>query len=125
MKRKKIRLRQNMSKIPCPFCEQILPPIKQVDNVFTGDGCQGGVCDCGAAFVADATGKSGGQALLDAQALVCEGDLDRAIAIDSKTDLEIKHVAYQMPASRLAGRNPRGMALLPKLWVVRLQNQSR
>ena len=125
MKRKKLRPRQTNTKIPCPFCDQIFPPFRQLDEVFTGEGCLGGLCECGAAFVVDATGKSGGQALLDAQALVCQGDLDRAIAIDSNTELEIKHVAYQIPASRLAGRNPRGMALLPKLWVVRLRKQSQ
>ncbi len=55
------------TRVGCPFCWEWIPKPEQMIAVFSGDGCLGGRCSCGAGFVIDETGHSGGQALLDAQ----------------------------------------------------------
>ena len=87
---------------------------------FSADGCLGGKCSCGAAFVVDETGHSGGQALLDAQALVCDGDLDRALSLSSGEDYEVETRPYQGPTNSLAGRGYGKGYMQPKAWFIKL-----
>ncbi len=77
-------------RVGCPFCWEWVPAPETHFHVFSADGCEGGRCSCGAFFVVDRTGKSGGQARLDAQALACQGDLDRALALRPGDDFDVK-----------------------------------
>lgn len=89
--------------------------------VFSGDGCLGGRCSCGAGFVIDETGHSGGQALLDAQAVACDGDLDAALALASGEDYEVETRPYQGPINTV-GRQRHGHSYMqPKVWFVKLK----
>lgn len=71
------------NEIRCPFCNAPVPPPVRISAVFSGEGCLGGRCACGAAYAVDETGRLGGCALLDAQAVLCDGDLDRAMKLGS------------------------------------------
>lgn len=89
--------------------------------VFSADGCLGGVCQCGAAFAIDETGRSGGQALLDAQAIACDGDLDRALSLNSGVDYEVETRAYQGRTRTIRGRPYGHGHLQPKIWFIKLK----
>ena len=119
-KRKKRELKTaTPPRVGCPFCFEWLPPPKHIDNVFSGEGCSGGYCACGAVFVVDDTGRLGGQALLDAQALLCSGDLTKAIALVSNKDIEIKNRQYQEPTRGFAAHAYRPAGSRTKLWAIR------
>jgi hypothetical protein len=107
------RFRQAV-RVGCPFCWEWIPTPRNVMDVFSADGCLGGRCSCGAAFVVDETGRSGGQALLDAQALVCDGDLDAALALESRVDVEI----VERGARRFGASS-----LKPKVWFAKLKKK--
>ena len=73
----------------CPFCDEKIRAPRHMTMVFTPDGCLGERCSCGAAYAVDETGHSGGQAMLDAQAVLCEGDLKQAVALESGKHIEV------------------------------------
>ena len=108
-------------KIGCPFCWEWLPPARTRRDVYTADGCEGGQCQCGAFFVLDVTGRSGGRALLDAQVMACDGDLDRALRLDANRDFEVKTRSLQ----ETMGKHGRGVVvrghLEPKVWALKLK----
>ncbi len=120
-KRKKKRpFRPMLPDIGCPFCWEWLPRPGRQPNSFSGVECMGGRCECGAFFVVDETGKSGGAALLDVQAIACDGDLDRAMALREGIDFELKTKGYQGESSTRSG-NARGHSHMdPKLWAIRI-----
>lgn len=89
-------------------------------DTFSGSECRGGHCDCGAYFVVDETGKSGGKALLDVQAMATGGDLDHAMTLVEGVDFELKTKGYHGESMTRSG-NARGHSHMdPKLWAIRL-----
>lgn len=74
----------------CPFCKEGVPPPGRVMAVFTPCGCLAGRCSCGAVYAVDETGHLGGQALLDAQAVLCDGNLDLAMTLESGKHVEVR-----------------------------------
>ena len=100
----------------CPFCEERVPrpkPFPENDQVV------GGRCTCGAIFVADLTGKQGGQAYLDGLTLLV-GSVDRAMDLTSD-DYRMQKVGYRPRTHSLEARMPRRGAFgRPKLWFIRL-----
>jgi len=113
--KKRRRLKTPSLRAGCPFCWEWLPTAEKLTTVFSSDS-RGGRCPCGAVFVVDETGRLGGQALLDALALACDGDLDRAVKLDSKRDYEVK--TRPLGPERLADHSPAA----PKVWAVKLKN---
>lgn len=61
----------------------------------------GGRCGCGAVYAYDSTGHNVGQAYLDALALACGDDWDKALSLDSETDYEEAVFNYDMRSHRL------------------------
>ena len=122
LKPKRKPLKSSIPKIGCPFCWEWLPKPKRFLHVFSGDGCLGGRCECGAYFVIDETGRSGGQALIDVQALACEGDLERALKLREDIDFELKKKAYQKSTDAY-GAGVRGHPeMQPKAWAIKLKD---
>jgi hypothetical protein len=74
----------------CPFCEENVPAPSRVMTVFTPDGCLAERCSCGAVYAVDETGRLGGQALLDAQAVLCDGDLHLAMKLQSGKQVNVR-----------------------------------
>jgi len=98
-------LRRRTSKQPkiyCPTCGNVVDPPRTRADGFSPDGCLGGHCACGAVYVVDETGRSGGQAVLDVLALLCDGDLDAALALESGVDYDMKPLPYVRHARMLA-----------------------
>jgi len=105
----------------CPFCKGNVPAPVRVMTVFTPAGCLGERCSCGAVYAVDETGRLGGQALLDAQALLCDGDLHRAMTLESGTQVEVR--SRRCPTQTIqvgAGRLDR-VSASARIWFVRLR----
>ena len=119
MRRKRRRMRMPAFAAGCPFCEERLPAPASLTGVFSLD-ATGGRCPCGAFFVVEETGRLGGQALLDAQALACDGDLDRALAPDLR-DLETKSGPLAPQGRSFGSPARRGSPTEPRVWAVRLR----
>ena len=105
----------------CPFCKGNVPAPVRVMTVFTPAGCLGERCSCGAVYAVDETGRLGGQALLDAQALLCDGDLHRAMRLESGTQVEVR--SRRCPTQTIqvgAGRLDR-VSASARIWFVRLR----
>jgi len=105
-----------LPRIGCPFCWEYLPDPRVQHGSYSGSECRGGRCECGAFFVVDETGKSGGAALLDVQAIACGGDLDRAMTLREGVDFELKTRRYSRDALGTRGHSH----MDPKLWALRL-----
>ena len=105
----------------CAFCEERLPSLELLTKVFSTDPCFGGKCECGAGFVVDDTGHLGGQALLDAQAIACDGDLDRALTLRDDVDVEIRSRRYTGPVRYQVMRGPRRPTKLSRIWFAKLK----
>ena len=74
----------------CPFCKAKIPAPRRVQNVFTPEGCLAERCTCGAVYAVDETGRLGGQALLDAQAVLCDGDLRLAMTLETGKQVDVR-----------------------------------
>jgi hypothetical protein len=59
-------------------------------TVFTPEGCLAERCSCGAVYAVDETGRLGGQALLDAQAVLCDGDLQLAMTLETGKQVDVR-----------------------------------
>jgi hypothetical protein len=105
--------------VGCAFCWEPLPLPQVEREVFTGDGCLGGRCACGAVFVVDETGREGGLAQLDVLALLCDGDLDRAIRLDAAREVEFKTRDLDGGVGRYGRRAPVRGQLPAKIWFAR------
>jgi len=116
-KKKRRPLRTPLPRVGCPFCWEWLPDPKVQLKAFSGSECKGGKCPCGAFFVIDETGKAGGTALLDVQAIACDGDLDRAMTLREGVDFELKTKAVGADGGTLRGHSH----MDPKLWAIRLR----
>ncbi len=119
-KRKKKKLKTPIPKASCPYCWEWLKPTKIFEGVFSGEGCLGGHCECGVAYVIDDTGKSGGQARLDVLALACNGDLDRAMAIEEGVDFELKINPVVQTSHPDTSRNMGSPMMQPNVWAIKL-----
>ncbi len=86
--------------------------------VFTSDGCLAEACACGAVYAVDETGRLGGQALLDAQAVLCEGNLELAMTLETGKDVDVKSRRFGAQTVRGGGRFNRTSASA-RAWFVR------
>ena len=115
------RVKKRGEPVACPFCSKELPrpaPLAGPPGALSDH--TGGRCECGGIYLLDATGREGGQVLLDGLALLCEGDVQAAMRLESGVDYELRSRLY----------NARGHALEPtparrssygacKLWFFR------
>ena len=112
-------------RIVCPFCEENVPAPRQVMTVFTPDGCLAGRCSCGAVYAVDEIGRLGGQALLDAQAVLCDGDLGRAMTLESGKDVDVLSRPFPVQTIRDGGRRLGRTAASARSWFVRRRLETR
>jgi hypothetical protein len=111
--------------MPCPFCEESVPAPRRVMAVFTPDGCLAGRCPCGAVYAVDETGRLGGQALLDAQAVLCDGDLHLAMTLASGKQVDVRSQPF--PVQKIRDRASRfaRTSASARAWFVRRRAGSR
>ena len=115
-----MRRRRKEPRPTCPFCATEIPTPELRFDVYSSEGCLGGRCSCGAAFVIDETGKSGGVAVVDLQTLISDGDLSRAMKLETGRDIEIETRPF--PRRSMPSALPRGgySHLTPKIWFGKL-----
>ena len=101
----------------CPFCDEAVSRPKHREaslDIKTGQ------CSCGALYVDDETGRSGGEALLAGLTMLCDGNLDRAMEMVADRDYQLADREYEprtfTRASRLKGLRAFGRA---KVWFFR------
>lgn len=104
--------------ILCPFCKAEVPSPRRVMAVFTPGGCLAEACACGAVYAVDETGRLGGQAMLDAQAVLCEGDLELAMTLETGRDVDVRSRPLGIRTIRGGGRFNRTGASA-RAWFVR------
>jgi hypothetical protein len=79
----------------CPFCEKRVPRPADLGTVGgASEAAEGGHCSCGAIYIADVTGKNGGQALVDGLTLLADGDQDRGMELSVDMDYEMQKLGY-------------------------------
>ncbi len=120
LRKKRKPLKMPAPKVGCPFCWEWLPPAEDLARLFPSD-FRGGRCECGAVFVIDEIGRAGGEALFDALTLACEGDMERARSLDSKTQYEVKTKAIGPELRNMRGRFENHSPAAPKAWAVKLK----
>jgi hypothetical protein len=100
----------------CPFCKAPVPRPSSLPAVGpTSAEASGGRCACGAVFLLDASGREGGQLVIEGLARLCDGDLDRALALRGGLDYRIESLGYN-PRGHNAEAVRRGGFGRPKLW---------
>jgi len=109
----------------CPFCDEKIPAPRRMMTGFTPDGCLAERCSCGAVYAVDETGHSGGQALLDAQAVLCDGDLKLAMTLESGKHIDA--VSRPFPARRIqrGASRFRQTSQSARAWFVRRRDEGR
>jgi hypothetical protein len=103
----------------CPFCKEGVPAPGRVMTVFTPRGCLAERCSCGAVYAVDETGHLGGQALLDAQAVLCDGDLDLAMTLESGKQVEVRSQPCSSKAIRRGASRFSLTSASARAWFVR------
>lgn len=103
----------------CPFCFEELPRPEPLAGAYSMDEVLGGRClECGAWFVVDETGKSGGVAVMNLLVLLAGGDLQRALSFNRDADYQMKTVPWRGTLGRLGDRATGQMP--PQAWAARL-----
>lgn len=111
------------SRILCPFCKQKVPAPRRVMTVFTAEGCLAERCACGAVYAVDETGRLGGQALLDAQAVLSDGDLQLAMTLETGKQVDVQSRPLGTQTIKGGGRFKRTGASA-RAWFVRRRVES-
>lgn len=105
--------------ILCPFCKQAVPAPRRVTTVFTPGGCLAERCACGAVYAVDETGRLGGAALLDAQAVLCDGDLRLAMTLESGKHVDVRSKPFRIQRLRGGASRFDRVAASARAWFVR------
>ncbi len=107
------------TQILCPFCEEDVPAPSLVMAVFTPEGCLAERCLCGAVYAVDETGRLGGQAMLDAQAVLCDGDLSLAMTLESGKHVEVRSQPCRSQTIKVGAGQLRRTSPSARAWFVR------
>jgi hypothetical protein len=110
--------------ITCPWCEKAQDrPIELSAGVVT---TKGNRCDCGALYVADVTGRQGGECLIDALTLLCDGDMNESTALVEGQDYALVDICYRPRTHSVESKRPGPRSFgQSKLWfVIRLEAKS-
>jgi hypothetical protein len=111
--------------ILCPFCKEKVPAPRRVMAAFTPEGCLAGACSCGAVYAVDETGRLGGQALLDAQAVLCEGDLKQAMTLETGKQVDVRSRPLGAQTIQGGGGRFNRTSASARAWFVRRRAEAR
>jgi len=107
------------TKLRCPFCKKGVPAPGRVKTVFSPEGCLAERCSCGAVYAVDETGRQGGQALLDAQAVLCDGDLRLAMTLESGKHVDVRSKPFRSQTLQVRGSRFNRVSESARAWFVR------
>ena len=111
--------------ILCPFCKEKVPRPHRVMTVFTPEGCLAERCSCGAVYAVDETGRLGGQALLDAQTFLCEGDLRLAMTLETGKQVDVRSRPFGAQAIQDGGSRFNRTSGSARAWFVRRRTEAQ
>jgi hypothetical protein len=111
--------------ILCPFCKEGVPAPRRVTAVFTPGGCLAERCSCGAVYAVDETGRLGGQALLDAQAVLCDGDLHLAKTLETGRHVDVRSKPFQIQTLPPGTTRFDRVSASARAWFVRRRNEAQ
>jgi hypothetical protein len=111
--------------ILCPFCKKSVPTPRRVTTVFTPGGCLAERCSCGAVYAVDEMGRLGGQALLDAQAVLCDGDLQLAMTLESGKHVDVRSKPFQSQTLRAGTSRFNRVSGSARAWFVRRRAKAK
>ncbi len=123
MDQAKQRMRKRGESPACPFCkEKVARPatleLPNTDNISLD--CKGGRCSCGSIYLFDVTGREGGRLLMEGLSAICDGDLDRALSLQTDVDYQISSLGYSHRTHTIVPRvNGRSFGQA-KLWFFKL-----
>jgi len=115
---------RRVRQVLCPFCKQKVPTPRRVMTVFTSEGCFAGRCSCGAVYAVDETGRLGGQALLDAQAFLCDGDLKLAMTLETGKQVDVRSRPFGAQTIPGGGGRFNRTSGSARAWFVRRRRES-
>ena len=107
------------TKVLCPFCKEGVPAPGRVMTVFSPEGCLAERCSCGAVYAVDETGRQGGQALIDAQAVLCDGDLHLAMTLESGKEVDVRSRPCPSQKIRAGASRFKRTSSSARAWFVR------
>jgi len=118
---KRIRSKRRLHKdeagsrlVTCPFCDVEVDRPEPLEG-FGDD--PGGRCDCGAVFVADESGRRGGEAMLAVLTALCGGDVAEAMSLSEGRDVDIEGCAYDPKTHTRDPQSHRARTSgMPTLW---------
>ncbi len=85
----------------CPFCSSPVQRPVEIKNGFAD--ILGGRCLCGALYAYDPSGRALGEVLMDALAILCRGDYNKAVSLEEGKDYIIKYFMYEPYLNKIAG----------------------
>jgi len=101
----------------CVFCEERIPKPAHLNDERSPDSPQGGRCPrCDALFLLDATGRAGGQALMEGLTMLADGDEDRALTLRADVDYALKGAGYNPRTHSMDPNSSMRRYGVPKLW---------
>ena len=112
-------------RILCPFCKEKVPAPRRVTTVFTPEGCLPARCRCGAVYAVDETARLGGQALLDAQAVLCDGDLQLAMTLETGKQVDVQSRPLGVQTIQGGGSRFNRTSGSARAWFVRRRAEAK
>lgn len=106
----------------CPFCDAPIGEPEEIMGKF-GNVFSGGRCGCGAVYVYDRSGHNMGDAYVDVLNLACDGDMDRAWALDPEKDYEMLELGYNSRKNKFGSHSKARISRSPVFLFLKLKNK--
>lgn len=105
----------------CVYCDAKIAKPLALSEDASPDAVHGGRCPrCNSLFLLDATGRAGGQAILDGLTLLADGDQDRGLSLKADVDYKVKGAAYNPRTHSMDSKSNVRRYGVPKLWFFKL-----
>ncbi len=107
----------------CPFCRELFSRPEEIDTDFGS--FTGGVCNCGAVYAFDPTGRNLGETFMDALSYACGGDYEKAVGLESGVDYEESLVQYNYRTHSVSPKRTERLLLrsaIGMLYFIKLKN---
>lgn len=118
-----LKMKRRGEPVTCPYCETKLPRPAQMQSSTSSTSCTGGRCDCGAVYLLDATGREGGQLIMEGLYFLAGGDMDLALTLRGGTDYDVRGLGYNYRMHVYEPRQRGRSYGQPKLWFFKLASQ--
>jgi hypothetical protein len=108
----------------CPFCGKTVARPRPLELDDYGTAVPAGRCGCGTLYLLDATGREGGQLLMDGLSVLCDGDMDRAVTLAVGVDYLLEYTPYNQKLHIVEAKRRGRLFGQSKLWFIKLVESS-